>query len=491
MKINWRAVIPVASTLLLAACPAPAGLAVHAWYYFAIFFGVIVGIVLEPLPGGAIGLIGVTIVCVLAPYVFFSPAELAKPGFNSASASLNWALSGFSNGTVWLIFAAFMFSLGYAKTGLGVRVALHLVRRMGRRTLLLGYAVMLADAVLGPFTPSVTARSGGTIYPLVNSLPALYHSKPNDPSARLIGSYIMWVAIASTCVTSSLFLTALAPNLLALEIVKSTVHLEFTWLQWFYAAAPMGILLLLAVPLLGYWLYRPGVTKGDEVPKWASAQLVKMGPLSRPEGILAVLVVMALVLWVCADKVIDPTTTALMVIVLMLVTSVVTWDDLMKNASAWNTLTWFSTLVALAAGLGKVGFIAWFAATIGQRMSGLAPMTTVILLLAVFYFSHYMFASITAHATAILPVILALGLSMPGLPMAPFALLLCMTLGIMGILTPYAAGPSPVYYGSGYLPSNDYWRLGGIFGLIFFAVFMAISVPWVLFVGQTTFLMPR
>ncbi len=214
-----------------------------------------------------------------------------------------------------------------------------------------------------------------------------------------------------------------------------------------------------------------------------------MGRLSRPEGTLAVLVLIALALWVFGDRFIDPTTVALGVIVLMLVTSVLSWDDLLGNRSAWNTLAWFATLVALAAGLGKVGFITWFAATIGQQLTGLSPIVAIVLLLAVFYFSHYMFASITAHCTAILPVILALGLSMPAIPMAPFALLLCMTLGIMGILTPYAAGPSPVYYGSGYLPSDDYWRLGAIFGVIFFVVFLAVGVPWVLEVGQSSFLL--
>ena len=63
----------------------------------------------EPLPGGAIGLIGVTLVTVLAPWVLFSPAEMAKDGFKPANAALTWALSGFSNSTVWLIFGAFMF----------------------------------------------------------------------------------------------------------------------------------------------------------------------------------------------------------------------------------------------------------------------------------------------------------------------------------------------------------------------------------------------
>lgn len=488
MKLPWKAITPIIATLLLAVMPVPSGLSVHAWYYFSIFVGVIVGIILEPLPGGAIGLIGVTVVTILSPWVLYSPEELAKPGFNHMTASLNWALSGFSNGTVWLIFAAFMFSLGYAKTGLGKRIALHLVKRMGRRTLLLGYAVMLSDAVLGPFTPSVTARSAGTIYPLLYHLPMLYGSKPNDPSARKIGSYIMWVAVASTCATSSLFLTALAPNLLALEIVKSTTHLHFSWMQWFYAAAPMGIFLLLAVPLLAYWFYKPELTEGDEVPKWAAAELIKKGPLSRSEGILAGLVMLALALWVCGEKFIDPTTAALGVIGLMVITAVVTWDDILKNAAAWNTLVWFATLVALAAGLGHVGFIVWFAAMIGQHIPGLSPTAAILVLLAVFFYSHYMFASITAHVTAILPVILALGISMPAVPIAPLSILLCLTLGIMGVLTPYASGPNPVYYGSGYLPSKDFWRLGGIFGVIFFATFMLITVPWVLCVGQTTFL---
>ena len=100
---------------------------------------------LEPLPGGAIGLIGVTVVTVLSEYVFYGPDQLAKAGFSAPKAALSWALSGFSNSTVWLIFGAFMFAMGYEKTGLGRRIALLLVKAMGRRTLTLGYAVTIAD----------------------------------------------------------------------------------------------------------------------------------------------------------------------------------------------------------------------------------------------------------------------------------------------------------------------------------------------------------
>ncbi len=481
--VSWRAWVPIAVTLVLALLPPPSGLAPHAWLFFAIFAGVIVGLMLEPLPGGAIGLIGVSVVTVLAQWVLFAPAELAKPGFKAANAGLTWALSGFANTTVWLIFGAFMFALGYEKTGLGRRIALGLVKKMGRRTLTLGYAIAIADTILAPFTPSNTARSGGTIFPVIRNLPGLYDSKPNDASARRIGGYLMWVAIATTCVTSSMFLTALAPNLLAVELVNKTAKVGLTWTQWFVAFAPIGFALLVLVPIVTYWIYPPEVKQGDEVPKWAASELAKMGGMTRREWILGALVAVALALWIFGGDWINATTVALVVICLMLVAGVVTWDDVVKNHAAWNTLAWFATLVALADGLNRVGFVKWFADAVAAHMGGFTPFVAMALLVLVFFVTHYLFASITAHVTAMLPVMLAVGATIPGMNVPEFALLLCLTLGIMGILTPYATGPSPVYYGSGYLPAKDYWRLGLVFGAIFIGLFLVVTLPWLAVVG--------
>ena len=214
----------------------------------------------------------------------------------------------------------------------------------------------------------------------------------------------------------------------------------------------MGIALLILIPLVTYWIYPPEVKAGDEVPAWAGEELKKMGGFTTREILLAGLVVVALALWIFGGNFISATTAALVVISLMLVLGVVSWDDIVKNAPAWNTLAWFATLVALADGLNKVGFVKWFADSVAAHMTGFSPFTAMILLVLVFYFTHYLFASVTAHVTALLPVMLAVGTTVPGMDMATYSLLLCLTLGIMGILTPFATGPSPVYYGSGYLP---------------------------------------
>ena len=256
----WKALVPIVVGAVLLLLPIPEGLKPNAWYYFALFVAVIIALILEPIPAAAVGLIGVTTATV-SLLVVPKPADAIK-----------WALSGFQDGTVWLIFVAFMFALGYEKTGLGRRVALNLVRWLGKKTLGLGYAVALADLVLAPFTPSNTARSGGTIFPVIKNIPPLYGSEPG-PTARKIGSYIMWTAFATTCLTSSMFLTGLAPNLLALSLVKTTAKIDISWTEWFMGMAPVGLLLFILLPWIVYKIYPPELKSSPDVPIWAEKNL--------------------------------------------------------------------------------------------------------------------------------------------------------------------------------------------------------------------------
>ncbi|MBC7576240.1 MAG: DASS family sodium-coupled anion symporter [Tardiphaga sp.] len=475
------AALPLAIGLIMALLPPPPGLAQYSWWYLSLFVTVIVGLIVEPVPAAAVGFLGVTAAAVLSRFVLYSPAQLAAAGFNPNSAAISWALSGFSNSTVWLIFSAFVFSLGYEKTGLGKRVSLLLLSRLGGRSLTLGYAVMLADLVLAPFTPSNTARSGGTIFPVIKNIPEFYQSLPNDPSSRRIGSYLMWTAIASTCITSSMFLTGLAPNLLAVELVRKTAHIELAWGQWFLTFLPVAMVLLLTTPALAYVLYPPEVKTCPEVPAWARDELGKLGRLSIKEMVLIGLVLLALGLWIFGSSFIDPTTAALLVVGLLVVTRTIGWTDVLEDKPAFNTLIWFGTLVALAGGLAQTGVIAWLAAQVGPVLATLPPLGGLIGLIVLFFLLHYLFASVTAHVTALLPLMLTVAAKIPGLPIDKAALALCLTLGIMGIISPYGTGPSPVYAGSGFLPGSDYWRLGAIFGGYNLMIFLLVGVPTLLF----------
>jgi len=476
MKITWRTVAPLVVWLIIYLIPTPTGLNANQWHYFAVFAAVIAGLVLESMPVGAVGLIGLTVAAVLG-YVEPDPNK-----------SLRWALSGFSESTVWLIVGAFIFAIGYRKSGLGKRIALVLVRALGKKTLGLGYAVAFSDLVLAPATPSNTARSGGTIYPIVSNIPKIYGSEPG-PTAGRIGTYVMWTAFAATAVTSSMFLTALAPNAAALAMARKTVGIDVTWSQWFIGFAPFGILLMLLVPLLSYVICRPEIKDSPETVTWASNELKAMGPLSRNEWIMSALVVLAMFLWITGSNptiklpwlganYINATTVVFVIISLLLVTGVVDFNDIVSEKSAWEVFFYFTSLLTLASGLNDIGFIKWVAEGFAKPLASMSSTVAVILLVGLFFWIHYFFSSITSHAAAVLPVVLAVGTGIPGLPVPTLTLLCLYSLGLMGVISPYATGPAPMYYGSGFIGKGAFWKFGLIFGLIYFGGLLVIVMPW-------------
>jgi L-tartrate/succinate antiporter len=459
--------------VIMSLFPAPGGLNKDAWIFFSLFVSVFIALIVEPFPAAYVGLLGVVIACLLK----VGP-PLSSTGVLTSDKVLAWGLSGFSNATVWLIFVAFMFALGYEKSGLGKRISLILVNKMGKKTLGLGYSIALSDLILSPFMPSNSARSGGTIFPIVKNIPAIYGSS-QDKEPRKIGAYITWVALASTCVTSSMFFTALAPNILAKSLMDNMKISGPSWGQWFFYFLPVGLILFLAVPLLTYLVYPPTLKVSKDIPEWAGNELKKMGKITRNEILMAFLGGLALLLWIFGDKLsINATVAALLVLCLMILFKVITWDDILTNKTAWNVFLWFGALVTLAGGLNNVGFLDWFANKVISGISAYSPTFILIFLLATFYFIHYLFASSTAHVTALLTLFLVAGSKIPGLNFPLFTYLLLYSLGLMGILTPYATGPSPIWYGFGYIRTKTFWMLGAFFGIIFLAVLVLVGIPW-------------
>ncbi|MBV8041661.1 anion permease [Pluralibacter sp.] len=473
----WKLLAPLIVMLILFLIPVPDGMPPQAWHYFAVFVAMIVGMILEPIPATAISFIAVTLCVIGSQYLLFDAKELAKPDFNASAQALKWGLAGFSSTTVWLVFGAFIFALGYEVTGLGRRIALFMVKFMGKRTLTLGYAIVIIDILLAPFTPSNTARTGGTVFPVIKNLPPLFNSFPNDPSSRRIGGYLMWMMVISTSLSSSMFVTGAAPNVLGLEFVSKIAGIQISWLQWFLGFLPVGLILLVIAPWLSYILYKPEITHSAEVSGWARDALKEMGALSKKEITLICLVLLSLALWVFGGDFIDATAVGMLAVSLMLALHVVPWKEITKYNGAWNTLVNLATLVVMANGLTRSGFIKWFADTMSTHLEGFSPTATVIVLVLVFYFAHYLFASLSAHTATMLPVILAVGKGIPGVPMEQLCLLLVLSIGIMGCLTPYATGPGVIIYGCGYVKSRDYWRLGAIFGVIYIALLLLVGWP--------------
>ena len=241
--------------------------------------------------------------------------------------------------------------------------------------------------------------------------------------------------------------------------------------------------MFIITPLLTYVFCKPEVKGSPEIAAWAKDEYKKLGSMTRSEIFMALISVLALVLWIGASTFkVNPTTTALIVIILMIFTKIMTWQDFLANKPAWNVLTWFATLVPMASGLKNVGFLDWLAKSAGGSLVSLDPTMAVLGLLLAFCLLRYFFASGTAYVTAMVGLFATLILQIPGVDPAQVMLILLVPMGIMGILTPYGTGHSPIWFASGYNKGPEFWKLGAIFGIIYLAIFIVVGIPWIEFV---------
>ncbi|MEE3396905.1 MAG: DASS family sodium-coupled anion symporter, partial [Succiniclasticum sp.] len=420
LKTNFqKGMLTILVGIVLWFLPVPEGLKPAAWHMFAIFVATIIGFILHPIPIGGVALIAVGLTGFLK---VLKPAE---------------ALSGFGNATIWLIVGAYMFAKGFIKTGLGRRIAYVIMSQIATSSLKLGYSLAITDFIVSPATPSNTARGGGILYPIVRSLCTAFQSEPDDGTRKRIGNYLMLSTFECDCITSSLFLTSVAPNLLVAKLAKDVTGLDITWGTYALATILPGIIALIITPYLVYKLATPELTHTPEAPQLAKDELQKMGPMSGAETTVLIAFLAALAMWATTSFTgLNATMIALVCIGFMLVRGALEWNDIITEKGAWDTLVWMGGLMSLATGLAKLGFVKWIATGISGSLKGIDPMTTLLILCLINMYVHYAFASLSAHVSAVYAAFLAVAVAAGAPPMLS-AIALGVETGIMGCLTHY------------------------------------------------------
>jgi DASS family divalent anion:Na+ symporter len=447
--------------------PVPEGVKPNAWHLLAIFVATIVGIILKAAPMGTMAMLGITLCAatqVLAPG---KPIDAIKN-----------ALSGFGNSTIWLIGLAFFIARGFIKTGLGNRLAYNFIKLFGKSTLGLAYGLNTADLILAPAIPSNTARAGGVIFPIMKSIAVNMGSEPEKPEThRKIGAFLTLSSYNANMITSVMFLTATASNPMAQKFARD-LGVNISWGSWAMAAALPGLVCFLLVPLFLYKFYPPELKETKEAPAMAAEKLKEMGKISIQEWLMVATFIILLVLWIFGNLMsIDATTGALIGLCILLLCGVLTWEDVKSEKGAWDTIVWFSALVMMGSYLNSLGLIGWFGNLVGSEMKNFSWQLAFPIIILVYSYCHYMFASATAQVAAMYSVFLAVGIAVgvPG-PMLAIFLGACPTL--MGSLTHYGHGPAPIFFGSTYVDMKDWWKQGFFMSVLFLLVWFIVGGIW-------------
>jgi len=455
-RARW--LVTVGAGLLVALAPAPAGVPRTAWTLFAVFVATIVGSIVQPLPGAAVALFGVTVAAALG------------------TVPVREALAGYADPIVWLVVAAFWMSRGMVKTGLGRRIALLFIRALGRRSLGLGYAIVASETVLATLIPSNGARCGGITFPVTRSLAEAYDSRPGETAGRL-GAFLVLLLYQCEVVICAMFLTGQASNALIARLA-ATAGVGISYGRWALGAVVPGLLCLLVVPLLVYRLHPPEVRHTPRAAELAAEELARMGRTSRGEWIMLGVFVTVGLLWASRDvHGVDYAVSALLGIGVLLLAGVVEWGELLAERGGWDVYMWYGGFVGLADALAKTGIMGRFATGAAGAVGGWPWWAALAALLLVYFYAHYGFASITAHATAMYAPFVAVTVA-AGTPPAVAALSLAYLSNVSAGLTHYGTTPGPILFAAGYVHQREWWRVGLIASAITIPVFVLLGAAW-------------
>lgn len=433
-------------------CPVPAGVLPNGCKLLAVFIAMVLGLMFKVLPMGAVSLTALTF------------ATLTK------LISFNEAFSGFSNDVVWLILSAFFIARGFVVTGLGARLAYTIMGLLGKHVLGLGYGLVATDLLLAPAIPSVTARSGGIVFPVVKTLSQIFTGRSHDPK---MGEFLTLTAFHGSVITSAMFLTAMAGNPLIGELARGQ-GIEVSWTQWMAAALVPGLVSLFCLPLVLYWLCTPTIRETPHAKEMAHNHLREMGKMKREEWIMLATFCFLIVFWIVGVK---ATLVALGGLVALLLTRVLSWKEVLEESGAWDTFVWFSAFISLSTMINKSGLVLAFSKWVGSYASGFEWVGGLLILLLVYFYAHYFFASNVAHISAMYTPFLAVAIAM-GAPKMLSVLLLGFSSSLFGGLTQYGSGPAPIYFGAGFVPVATWWKVGFLVSVVNIAIWIIVGGAW-------------
>ncbi|CUU86622.1 anion transporter [Campylobacter hyointestinalis] len=368
-----KGLVVIAIGVLVWFLPHPDAVSAQAWHLFAIVLATILGLIFQPLPIGAVAFFGVTVAIL---------TNVMKP---------SEALSGYASTTIWLIVCAFMIARGFIKTGLGKRIAYKIISMLGDSTLKLGYSIVISDAVISPAMPSSGARAGGILFPIVKSLSSALGSEQGE-TRKKAGAFFMQTLWQGNAVTNGMFLTSMADNPLIASLALTTFGVEISWGLWAMGAIVPALVSLAVIPYVLYKIYPPQIKDYPQGKEIARAELAKLGSLQKNEIVMIGVFIGALILWATGSITgLNATTVVMIAVGVMLVFGVLEWNDFIGEKGAWDTLIWMGSLITLAGGLSKLGFVTWFASLMSGTMGGLSWTLVMGILVLVYVFTHYFF----------------------------------------------------------------------------------------------------
>ncbi len=439
--------------------PKPDSVTDQGWRLMGVFSSAIAGLILRPLPGGAV------ILLTLVAAVW------------SGTLSLEQALAGFATPAVWLVVGALLIAHVLIATNLAKRIALLFVRYFGSNSSGVAYALILSDLCLATMIPSNTSRAGGVIMPITRSMAELYGSHPGA-TAKLLGTFLMVAVYQGEIVATATFLTGQAGNFVAVELAQTLAGYELTWARWAAAGIVPGLVSIAGLVWIVAKLLPPEIQHTPHATKFAGDELRRLGKMGFREWATTALVFVVCTLWITSNLHSVPVALASVSgACVLIVSGILPWRDAIRQHAVWDIMIWYGGVITLGKALSDAGVPRALTDMIGASLGDLPWLPMLAIALPIYFFAHYGLASITMHFLTLFPVFLLLLLDQ-GSPLGLTVYLFACLANLSAGLTHYGTVPSPIFYSQGYASFKQWWTVGFVVALWNVLVWSTVGTLW-------------
>jgi anion transporter len=424
--------------------------------------------------------ISATIIAALTAFLLGTAPSVTNPKVLIGTASgLTTAMSGFGNTALTLVAAALFLAAAMTITGLDRRVALVVLRHVGGSASRIVIGSILVSFVLAFLVPSATARAAAVIPIMMGVVMAFGVDKKSRFAGLLMITTVQAVSIWNVGIK-----TAAAQNMVAIGFIQKTLGQDVTWLSWLIAAAPFSILMSIGLYFIMTRMMPPEtetISGGKEAVEKA---LHELGPMTGKETRLLVVSLILLGFW-ATEGILHPfdsstTTTAAVAILFLPFVGVMDW----KKANAlmpWGTIVLFGVGISLGTALLQTQAAQWLANLIVDwfglnQLSALAILAVMAAFLVVI---HLGFASATALASALIPIVIAVmqKVQTPGLSVIGMTLVLQFVVSF-GFILPVNSPQGMVAYGTDTFVARDFVRTGLVITVLAYALTLVLGATY-------------
>ncbi|MFZ1102807.1 MAG: DASS family sodium-coupled anion symporter [Hyphomicrobiaceae bacterium] len=476
LRPHWGLLLGIAALVAIAWLPTPEGLPVAGQRMLALLAFAVIVWMTEALD---YAVSAVVIAALMAILLGFSPNVANPRVLYGTSAGLTTAFSGFANTALALVAAALFLSAAMTATGLDKRIALSILSRVGTETRHVVMGTILVGFVIAFLVPSTTARVACLVPITLGIIAAFGVSKKSAFAGMLMITTVQTASIWNVGIK-----TAAAQNMVAIGFIERTLHTTITWLEWLMAAAPFAVLMSIALYFVMTRMMPPEVQAMPGGREAIRKSLTELGPMKLSEKKLLALSLTLLAFWATEGVLhrLDTSTTTVAAVALMFLPGIgiMTWKEAQPKIP-WGTVVLFGIGISLGTALLQTKGATWLADIVVTQL-GLKYASALFILAVLSLFLvliHLGFASATALASAMIPIVIAVlqGVATPGINIVGMTMLLQFVVSF-GFILVVNAPQNMVAYGTDTFEARDFVRTGLVLTVIALGLVMVLSATY-------------